>query len=123
MHEPTAIIRALPSVHRVVSGDPATRRASGDSSRCICLCMAGAYLKPGCLVQLPLDAENAETRKGAITVLHSLLGQAQRAVQGGSTQATDPHFLRTALSRLTAGELVQLYDWPAFASQASNVSW
>ena len=74
-------------------------------------------------MQLPLDAVNAGTRKRAIAMLQSLLGQSQRAGQAGSAQAGDPEFLRTALSRLTAGELVQLYDWPAFATQTSNVPW
>lgn len=74
-------------------------------------------------MQLPLDAENAGTRKRAIATLQSLLGQSQRVGQAGSALAGDPDFLCTALSRLTAGELVQLYDWSAFATQNSNVPW
>ncbi len=73
-------------------------------------------------VQLPLDADNAATRKKAIAQLQAMLGP-QRAGQAGSKQAPDEDFSRTALSRLTAGELVQLYDWPAFASQTTNIPW
>ena len=74
-------------------------------------------------VQLPMDAENAGTRKKAIALLQAMLGQPQRAGQPGSKQPLDAEFLQTALSRLTAGELVQLYDWPAFASQTTTIPW
>ena len=74
-------------------------------------------------VQLPLDADNAGTRKKAIALLQGMLGQPQRAGQAGSKQPLDAEFLQTALSRLTAAELVQLYDWPAFASQTTTIPW
>ncbi|CAL5227691.1 g10699 [Coccomyxa viridis] len=82
--------------------------------------------KPACTLEhlkLPLDAENAGTRKKAIALLQAMLGQPQRAGQAGSRQPLDAEFLQTALSRLTAAELVQLYDWPAFASQTTTVFW
>lgn len=74
-------------------------------------------------VQLPLDAENAGTRRKAIASLQALLGQPQRAGQAGAKQVVDAQFLQTALSRLTAGELLQLYDWQAFANQTTLVPW
>lgn len=74
-------------------------------------------------VQLPLDAEHAATRKKAIALLQAMLGQPQRAGQAGSKQPLDAEFLQTALSRLTAGELVQLCEWPAFATQTTTIPW
>ena len=55
--------------------------------------------------------------------VQAMLGQPQRAGQAGSKQPLDAEFLQTALSRLTAGELVQLYDWPAFATPATTIPW
>ena len=55
--------------------------------------------------------------------LQAMLGQPQRAGQAGAQPLADPQFLQTALSRLTAGELIQLYDWPAFASPTTYVPW
>ena len=74
-------------------------------------------------MQLPLDAEHAATRRKAIALLQAMLGQPNRTGQAGSKQPLDAEFLQTALSRLTAAELIQLYDWPAFATQTTTIPW
>lgn len=70
-----------------------------------------------------MDADSTGARKRAIAALQAMLGQPQRAGQAGAQPLADPQFLQTALSRLTAGELIQLYDWPAFASPTTHVPW
>ncbi len=70
-----------------------------------------------------MDADSTGARKRAIAALQAMLGQPQRAGQAGAKPLADPQFLQTALSRLTAGELIQLYDWPAFASPTTHVPW
>lgn len=74
-------------------------------------------------MQLPLGAENANTRKAAIAVLQAMLAQPELAARRDGSPAVTPEFVRAALAALTGPELVQLLDWADIAPSAPQLSW
>jgi hypothetical protein len=74
-------------------------------------------------LQLPHDAEHANTRRAAITVLQAMLAQPELATRLDGSLAVTPDYVRTALARLTGHELVQLLDWTDTVQRAPQLSW